>query len=127
MTSDLGQQQFNLSNLSARAGICRDSSGIFVSSCFRCVEYDRRVINARFVTSHVRVELFKKQLSLLKTIRDRLSFPAIIFAERCFVLPLEECDSRDIYSEYFSSGNRANGSPPFIKFLRSLNAILTMD
>lgn len=72
--------------------------------------------------SYVRVELFKKQLSILKTIRDLLSFPVIISAKRCFVLPLEECDSRDIdYSEYFSSSNRANGSPPFTKFLRSLN------
>lgn len=114
MTSDLGQQQFNLSNLSAREHLPCHSSGIFVPSCrIRIVRYKR----AATVTSHVRVELFKKQLSILKTIRDHFIVSGDYFRGEMFRVTargarfsryLQRIFSRRVICERFSTFHKVS-------------------
>lgn len=94
MTSGLGQQQFNLSNLSSCASTCCDSG--FLYHRISAVKNGRE-FQARLVTSIVvRVELFEKRPSILW----KLSEVFYRFRwRRCFMLPFQKRNSRDTSSE----------------------------
>lgn len=79
MTSGLGQQQFNLSNLSAREHLPRFREDR--NFCIIVISADDRELGVRLVTSVVEVELFEKRLSILTAILKAIQVSFIVSGE----------------------------------------------
>lgn len=119
MTNGLGQQQFNLSNLTAREHLLRFR--MFVYHRFRGEEQPWIPSAARYVDRFEYNFLRSGHLSWKQSgvfYRFRRG--------RCFMLPLQKRDSRDISSENSRQGNVARTVlHSSAKFPRSVTALST--